>query len=618
MTSWQQNNQGFTLTWVVIAFLVLLIFLGGILTMAVGYHGRSINNNAQQQAYFTARSVVNAVAQDICGTESRCLLPQDTDGKLQNLPVNGLPGAMGSATVNIYRNGNVVFVEAIATAGGQSSTVVARIDKYSSNSQLPTNFNYLVLGAQGGKSMELRGLRTNTDLLIPEGIELVTLGNANGRSFWLEGKLYTQSPLLIQGYDVSAFIRGKITSTADITIQNSRLNIGLESKPTEIYTTGNVTVNGMEGAIYGSVTAYETIQLANWPTVTYDVRGNLYAANILLSNGSSILGNVTASGNNTEAAPALTLKDSAKIKGNVTAQSLSINQGAKITGNVAASSIIINTNQGAAIIGNVTTKTLTIGNNTYKAATELPDGINEWINGAVTFASPDIPAPPSEKLSFPILPEVTIARPAADRLVPAEPEGNRLVLGSYDQLDPEDPEPPDSKKEVIVAADRHYHLSKDLPNANILVQGSGKVFLHVDKGVKLQISRLQYQQFVGGRITVEPQKEPQRGEVAPNLFIQLEDTAEVELNATNWSNMQSDFYCYIDARKNATAALIAAQSININLYGGLHCAVFADSLGSNIYYIDPKAGNTDDGEEQERWILTQYLPSLPRAEVNSK
>lgn len=61
------NNSGSALVWVLvicIIFGILGVAIGGI---ALSMNNRSVNNNASQQAYFTARSAVNLVASQING-----------------------------------------------------------------------------------------------------------------------------------------------------------------------------------------------------------------------------------------------------------------------------------------------------------------------------------------------------------------------------------------------------------------------------------------------------------------------------------------------------------------------------------------------------------------------
>ena len=59
------NKSGSSLVWVAVTMVVLLILIGGILTMATIYHHSSVKDNSLNQAYFSARSAVDAVTTEL-------------------------------------------------------------------------------------------------------------------------------------------------------------------------------------------------------------------------------------------------------------------------------------------------------------------------------------------------------------------------------------------------------------------------------------------------------------------------------------------------------------------------------------------------------------------------
>ncbi|HAN21668.1 MAG TPA: hypothetical protein DCP51_08365 [Clostridiales bacterium] len=63
--SMKRNDKGAVLVWAVVITSVLIIIIGAVLTFSLSFYKRSINNNYARQAYFTSRSVVEAVSAEI-------------------------------------------------------------------------------------------------------------------------------------------------------------------------------------------------------------------------------------------------------------------------------------------------------------------------------------------------------------------------------------------------------------------------------------------------------------------------------------------------------------------------------------------------------------------------
>ena len=68
MKKLKQDQSGSALVWVLIIGIVLVILIWAITWVALAINNRTINNNLKQQAYFTARSAVDAIYNQIGST----------------------------------------------------------------------------------------------------------------------------------------------------------------------------------------------------------------------------------------------------------------------------------------------------------------------------------------------------------------------------------------------------------------------------------------------------------------------------------------------------------------------------------------------------------------------
>lgn len=135
----KMNNQGSALVWVLIICVIFGILGVAIGSVALSMNNRSIKNNSRQQAYFTARSGVNAVFSYLNGDKEKYdfsmylydkLIKDPHEFKIDNffsdpritegnVPIEGL----GQCTVSgTYKNG-IITLTAVAKVGEQEATV---------------------------------------------------------------------------------------------------------------------------------------------------------------------------------------------------------------------------------------------------------------------------------------------------------------------------------------------------------------------------------------------------------------------------------------------------------------------------------------------------------------
>ncbi|MEG1630981.1 MAG: hypothetical protein RR423_01850, partial [Hydrogenoanaerobacterium sp.] len=141
----KKQNRGSALVWAVVILLVLSIVITGVLTISLNYVNQSNNRNYERQAYFTARSVVTALGDEICkaGEENsigKTLLDLLDVGKKLELtnfefkydgdnPYKPNPPKMGKCVATVFRpKEDKIEIEATATIGTQSKAVTLLLE----------------------------------------------------------------------------------------------------------------------------------------------------------------------------------------------------------------------------------------------------------------------------------------------------------------------------------------------------------------------------------------------------------------------------------------------------------------------------------------------------------
>jgi len=128
------NNKGSALVWALVTIFVLVIFIGTTLTMAFSYYNRSLINNDLKQAYFTARSVVDALKDEIQADTANgqaILAELDTVGdtvNIENINFVGDSTDQGYITATvILEETDTIIITATAYIGERTKTVTLRL-----------------------------------------------------------------------------------------------------------------------------------------------------------------------------------------------------------------------------------------------------------------------------------------------------------------------------------------------------------------------------------------------------------------------------------------------------------------------------------------------------------
>ncbi|HBL84800.1 MAG: hypothetical protein A2Y17_01585 [Clostridiales bacterium GWF2_38_85] len=131
-----RNNKGSTMVWAIVVIFVLVIIIGSTLTAASAYYNRSLNNNYEKQAYFTSRSVVDALSSEIKSgtTNGNAILSKlITIGdsiSIDNISFIGDSAKKGStiATVELESE-ETIKITATTTINKKAETVTLKLSK---------------------------------------------------------------------------------------------------------------------------------------------------------------------------------------------------------------------------------------------------------------------------------------------------------------------------------------------------------------------------------------------------------------------------------------------------------------------------------------------------------
>ncbi|MEY8280941.1 hypothetical protein AAK917_06720 [Oscillospiraceae bacterium 52-8] len=181
------REQGSAMLWSVLVLAIIAIFATGVLTLALSFSQRSIQNDSRQQAYLTARSAVDALSSQLHALEvgqSSELVPTTPEGIRVEIPQTE---GMGSCTAVIARpEEGVITITATARYGGQEQTVVGRLTREGGgDGDLPVTDLSGFVGFVGGRwvvsgQLELEGDVGDEDASTMYVLESIVSGSQKG------------------------------------------------------------------------------------------------------------------------------------------------------------------------------------------------------------------------------------------------------------------------------------------------------------------------------------------------------------------------------------------------------------------------------------------------------
>lgn len=267
-----RRNSGSLLVWVSVALLLITILAGAVLSIAMAYAQRSTDNNADRQAYFTARSACNAIGGEICqGTAGG-------QGLLQKLPVGSklqvenfdFPQKMGSCTALVERvDIDTIDIAATATVGRRRRTVHLKLNRTAGGRQdsAITGFFGLV-----GETIEFgSALKTGADTdVYVSGEDRSGWGvQVSGTALDLGGSLYSRPGVTVSGgtYGKHLHVAGSVVSNGPIQLSGYLDIAGSVYSTTSSQCAGGVTVGGTVTPAAGGAAQPSKLPELDTPTV---------------------------------------------------------------------------------------------------------------------------------------------------------------------------------------------------------------------------------------------------------------------------------------------------------------------------------------------------------------
>lgn len=264
--------------------MVLMILVAAALTMSLSYTSRSISRNSRQQAYYTARSALDLLADEICSdsTQGQTMLNQlKTDGASFTIDDMGFDSSMGACSVEAVRRGNLITLTANAKSGGREYRMALDLtgtDVTTGDSNQETvdpafesGWYFTNLNNELNKNFESW---VNTDIYYTKS--LTVRANQNEQMVFSRNLLCTQKLELIANNGL-IHVHGMIYSDSDVYVENAYVGVGDdhtqrfptcsgEVETSGIYTTGDVTITGASAVVNGNITA-RNVTISNGATV---------------------------------------------------------------------------------------------------------------------------------------------------------------------------------------------------------------------------------------------------------------------------------------------------------------------------------------------------------------
>ncbi|MEG2074497.1 MAG: polymer-forming cytoskeletal protein, partial [Angelakisella sp.] len=366
----------------------------------MAYSKRNLNQNQNQQAYFTAVSAVDLVARQFTGvldkkSPQQQIVTQLESGKTFTITDMALPKEMGSCTVTLSMRNRDIVITAEATSGGESYCLSGIMNGEVSIIHDPNRPIYGDTGTPGvgvgsingsyATSVGSNGLRTDpgTDIYIWDSNPF-TLNTQPPFEAAHMGALYTNGKVSLSSetFPFYTHVHGEIISTNDVTLTGYS-TVGLlpdellplgrraccynnttpEPNPdtgmvSAIESSGKVSVSG-GGRVGGGITAKE-ISISN-SRVCGDLRGETISVTDFdtwnVSDYYTVKGNITGN--------SVTIGRNAIILGDITADTLKISGGyPKITGTIIARNIVCDFKSDVqyGITGNILAGNITLNN----------------------------------------------------------------------------------------------------------------------------------------------------------------------------------------------------------------------------------------------------------------
>lgn len=273
----QENSKGAALIWAIFAIMIVAIFLGTIHTLLMSYVDRSVLSRDNRQAYLTARSVCNTLAEAIIEQTDTGFNSAITSMNIgDKIEIKDVIFQLNNEVEESHLNPTGVMPEAKGSIIKESEDTLKVVGEAKVGKGEKSVGAILKAKPKGGDTLYIRGgiqidwpiLHTgeNTDMVVESDLTGI------GKKFQDEhGWNYQEYILRIEDGDLRVkgnvkiirtlgnsstpgFINGKVIADGDITLQN--VNIGRMENKDEValYTPGNITLETTQNLAEGTHT----------------------------------------------------------------------------------------------------------------------------------------------------------------------------------------------------------------------------------------------------------------------------------------------------------------------------------------------------------------------------
>ncbi len=154
-----KGKDGYVLGYFMVLLMVLMILLTSVMTMSFGYYSRILNEKYRKQAFYTARSVAAALADEIVYGEKSGLTETVLDQLFtgEETEILGLPEEMGRCILRIEHDEDedILELKVTVTLKNQEQTVEAVLHRQGlmgDETSSPDEYVWKLLGYRNGEN----------------------------------------------------------------------------------------------------------------------------------------------------------------------------------------------------------------------------------------------------------------------------------------------------------------------------------------------------------------------------------------------------------------------------------------------------------------------------------
>lgn len=287
----RRNQAGSALAWAMIVIMLLMVLVAAALSLSYSYTTRSFMNNAQKQAYYTAKSAVDVIADQICSKSGSGVIMLERIKKQGDFEIAdmGFDESMGECSLKAVLNQDKDKITLTATATYQKETYELSAVLGAKKENITLTDTFFQTGIYTAR--ESRGDIAKTT---ETGSDTDVYYDGSGGTFAVRGYEYKNEVTtfrrnllsrgaveLISSGNAKAYIHvhGTVVSDGDVRVENTLIgtnqahpcNCGGTSTDSGIYAQGDVVITGAQTVVVGDIVANQ----------------------VTISNGAKVYGNIS-------------------------------------------------------------------------------------------------------------------------------------------------------------------------------------------------------------------------------------------------------------------------------------------------------------------------------------